>query len=213
MSSRLGSLSILRPFCVHNLLRFLSSLFFSFLTVAHREKGLVHIPNWKRASPYPQRERGHHSTKTGTLGVSPPAMHTKLKKSRHGTNSLWKGAKTSVRLFAGIQNFAQRARHSHRRHGLETMYSIYSGATGFTHRARLWPAELEAGREVANEFRQSSWPQFEPLSNAHLQQPCCAAQAQHQHLQSNDLHKCAPSTQSQQLRCEQSAGALFFLPV
>ena len=29
------------------------------LSISPPSKGLVHIPNWKGASPYPQRERGH----------------------------------------------------------------------------------------------------------------------------------------------------------
>ena len=40
-------------------------------------------------------------------------MHRKLKKTQYGTKNLSKGAKSSVRVFADIQNFALRARHSH----------------------------------------------------------------------------------------------------
>ena len=40
-------------------------------------------PNLKGANPYPQPERGRHSTKTGTLRSSPPPplMHRKLKRT------------------------------------------------------------------------------------------------------------------------------------
>ena len=41
-----------------------------------------------------------------------PQMHRKLKNPKHGTKNLSKGAKKMVRVFADIQNFALRARHS-----------------------------------------------------------------------------------------------------
>ena len=47
---------------------------------------------------------------------APPPLQSNvqvaLKKTRYGTNNLWKGAKTRVPVFASIQNFALHARHS-----------------------------------------------------------------------------------------------------
>ena len=50
-------------------------------------------------------------------------MHRKLKKLQHGTKTLWKGAKSRVRVFVDMQNFA---RHVHCVHGIPVTSAFWA---------------------------------------------------------------------------------------